>query len=59
MGMPSGEGRAQFGAERARFPLLEIWESLEISHLKFWESLLILQVLNYKRYIRWDFGKGP
>ena len=34
-------------------------ESLEGDHLKCWESLLVLQVLNYKSRMGQDFGKGP
>ena len=33
-------------------------ESLEGDHLKCWESLLVLQVLKYRSYMGWDFGKG-
>ena len=56
MGILSGAGRAKFGATRAQFIL---WEGLEGDHPICRESLLVLQVLNYKSQMGQDFGKGP
>ena len=53
------EKQEYYGAQGELSFSTERWQSLRGDHPKCQEGFLVLQVLNYKSHVGWDFGKGP